>query len=153
MNAKQTIQVALFTQNKRIGYTCECCRQFVKVYSRHFNSNMAIALLMLYKHRDKGFVHLENLMTENGIKRCGDASYLRHYLLIEPKKEHREDGSNRNGYYRITGLGILFCELKTTVQEIFLTFNNKCEGFEGEEITIIDALGTKFDYQNLMNGK
>jgi len=136
--------------DKSVGYTCQCCGQFVKQYKRHFNSNMGLAMLMLYKHRDKGFVHLENLMSENGYKRCGDASYLRHYSLIQPLKEKRQDGSQRNGYYKITGLGIMFCELKTTVKEKFIIFNNKLEGFEGKDITILDALGEKFNYDTLM---
>ena len=151
MTFKKHVQMALFTENKRTGYTCSCCGQFVKLYSRHFNSGMAIALLTLYKHRDKGFVHLEDLMAANGFKRCGDASYLRHYMLIEPYVAKRNDGSNRNGHYRITGLGIMFAENKIKVQERFLTFNNKCEGFEGKEISIIEALGEKYNYQEMFN--
>ena len=150
MTFKKHVQIALFTQNKREGYTCGCCGQFVKQYSRHFNSNMGLAILMLYKHKDKGFVHIENLMVENGYKRCGDASYLRHYNLIEPYKAKREDGSNRNGYYHITSAGILFAENKIKVKERFLTFNNNCQGFEGADIGIVDALGKKFNYAHIM---
>lgn len=139
-------------EDKRIkGYVCHCCNQFVKLYNRHFNSNMAVALIFLYRNREKGFIHLENEMKEQGYKRCGDASYLRHYRLIEAKKEDRFDGSSRNGMYKISGMGILFVEMKHTVKEIFSTFNNKCEGFSGKEISIVDALGTKFSYNNLMS--
>jgi hypothetical protein len=144
-------QKLLFSQDKRKGYTCDCCGQFVKIYSRSFNSNMALALLMLYKNRHKGFLHLEDLMKSEGYKRCGDASYLQHYYLIEPLKEKREDGSKRNGCYRITGRGILFCEKNLLVQERFLIFNNKIQGFEGSEIDIEKALGTKFSYDKLMS--
>lgn len=133
------------------GFICPCCKTFVKRYSRHFNSNMALAILMLYKKRDEGFLHIENLMIENGYKRCGDASYLRHYNLIEPYVAKRNDGSSRNGYYRITSAGILFAENKLTVKERFLTFNNNCQGFEGSDISIIDALGKKFKYDQLMS--
>lgn len=137
-------------KDKREGYTCSCCGQFVKLYARSINSNMGIALICLYKNRDKGFVHLENLMSEQGYKRCGDASYLRHYQLIESLNEERKDGSKRNGMYKITGRGIMFCEKKLTVQKKFLIFNNKLEGFEGEEVNIEDVLGEKFDYSKLM---
>ena len=148
-----TQQTSLIFPDRSKGYNCPCCNQFVKEYCRTFNSNMAIALLFLYRNAYRGYIHLENEMIEQGHKRCGDASYLRHYGLIEPLTGKREDGSKRNGYYKITGRGMLFCELKTTVQENFLIFNNSLEGFKGKEITIIDALGTKFDYQNLMTGK
>jgi hypothetical protein len=136
--------------DKKKGYTCQCCNQFVKVYTRTFNCNMGLALLHLYHQRDKGFVHLEKSLQEHNYQRCGDASYLRHYRLIEALHEDRKDGSKRNGYYKITGAGIMFCEMKSTVKKHFLTFNNKCEGFTGEEINIIQALGEKFNYKELM---
>ena len=150
MKFKKHVQIALFTENKRVGFKCQCCHQFVKQYARHFNSSMAIALLTLHKHKDKGFVHLERLMAENGFKRCGDASYLRYYHLIEPYIALRNDGSKRNGHYRITPLGTMFCENQVKVQERFLTFNNACQGFEGKEISIIQALGKKFNYDSIM---
>jgi hypothetical protein len=111
---------------------------------------MAVALLFLYRNRHRGFIHLENEMKACGYKRCGDASYLRHYRFIEGKKEDREDGSSRNGMYKISGAGILFCEMKLKAREYFLTFNNRCEGFAGDEIDILKALGKKFNYRELI---
>lgn len=145
-------QIGLELPDPDAGYTCPHCGQYCKRYYRHFNSNMAIALIVLYRNLDKGFVHLENLMKEAGYKRCGDASYLRHYRLIEKKEGKREDGSPRNGMYKITGAGIMFVEGKTKVKKKYIIYNNKHEGFEGDEITIQDALGTKFDYRQLMDG-
>lgn len=144
------VQAAITFPDKEKGYTCECCGQFVKLYKRSINSNMGVALLALYRNREKGFVHLENLLSEQGYKRCGDASYLKHYGLIEPLVEDRKDGSKRNGHYKITGRGIMFCERKLEVQVKFLIFNNKLYGFEGKEVNIIDVLGEKFDYKKIM---
>jgi hypothetical protein len=62
----------------------------------------------------------------------------------------REDGSNRNGYYKITGRGIMFAEKKLLVNQHFYMFNNKFDGFGGEEINIQQALGKRFDYNLLM---
>jgi len=145
-------QIGLELPDADKGYTCPHCGQYCKRYYRHFNSNMAIALIVLYRNLDKGFVHLENLMKEAGYKRCGDASYLRHYRLIEKKEGKREDGSPRNGMYKITSAGIMFVEGKTKVKKKYIIYNNKHEGFEGDEITIQDALGKKFDYRQLMDG-
>lgn len=150
MTAKQQLQ-SLFPLNRREGYKCECCNQFVKLYSRHFNCNMALALIFLYKKKNEGFIHLENSMVANGFKRCGDASYMLHYSLIENMPENRKDGSKRNGHYRISGRGILFVEGNMKVNERFLICNNKFEGFEGKEIDITEALGKKFNYTQLMN--
>lgn len=144
-------QTALTFPDRNKGYICPCCNQFVKTYTRSFNSNMAVALLFLYRKRDKGFIHLENSMKEDGYKRCGDSSYLRHYGLIEPLLNQRVDGSSRNGYYKITGRGILFAENKDTAPKTFSIFNNTIQGFSSEVINIIQALGNKFKYSELMN--
>lgn len=149
MNAKKQV-LSLFPLDKDKGYTCECCGMFVKIYKRTFNANMAIALIALYNHENKGYVHLEKLLQSKGHARCGDASYLRHYGLIEPFLGDRKDGSKRNGHYKITGSGLLFCEMKLTVNKNFLIFNNKLKGFEGEQIDINQALGVKFNYNDLM---
>ncbi len=135
------------------GYKCEHCGGYVKLYKRAFNSNMAIALLTMYKYAPNMFVKVEDLLIRSGHTRCGDFSYLRHYNLIEPQKGQRSDGSGRNGYYRITAFGMLFCEGKATVSSKFLIMHNSLKGFGGEEITIKDALGKKFNYNELMGIK
>jgi len=150
---KNTMQNTLPFPDKYKGYICPCCGLFCKVYRRVINSNMGLALLVLYRNREKGFVHLETLLSESGYKRCGDASYLRWYKLIEPLKEKRSDGSQRNGKYKITGFGILFAEGKATVKANFDIFNNNFEGFSGEDVTIHQVLGRKFDYSALMGLK
>lgn len=132
------------------GYNCPCCGSYCKRYYRKFNSNMAVALIFLHQRRKMGFIHLENTMIEAGLKRCGDASYLRHYGLIEPMDKERPDGSKRNGYYRITGRGILFAEDKMVVQQTFIIYNNKFDGFEGCAVGIKDVLGDKFNYNEMM---
>lgn len=134
----------------RKGFSCPCCGQYVKQYRRSFNSNMALCLLAMYKHSKGEYVHVEKLLNDNGYQRCGDFSYMRFYGLIQPLKEKREDGSPRNGYYRITAMGTMFVEGKHKVQKHFLIKNNKFEGFEGEEINIRQALTEKFDYEKLM---
>lgn len=149
MNLKKQAQ-NLFPQNADEGYTCECCGSFIKRYFRSFNSNMAVALIALYKTRDKGYVHVENTLSEMGYQRCGDASYLQHYNLIVPLKEKRDDGSSRNGYYKITGLGIMFVENKCTVAEKFIMFKGKHEGFSGKQINILESLKKRFDYNDLI---
>lgn len=138
--------------DKDKGYFCGCCGLFVKRYKRHINCNMALALIILYREGIRDFVHLENLMISKGYKRCGDASYLIHWKFLERLKEKRDDGSARNGQYKITSLGLLFVEGKVTGKEYALIFNNNVEEFGGKEITIQEALGKKFNYENLMSG-
>jgi hypothetical protein len=146
-----TEQTSFSFPDKDKGYFCSCCGLFVKRYRRSLNCNMALALCVLYREGIRDFVHLENLMTSKGYKRCGDASYLIHWKFLERLREDRKDGSSRNGKYKITGLGLLFVENKITAKESALIFNNKLEGFEGKEINIYDSLGKKFSYENLMH--
>lgn len=143
-------QAELNILDKDKGYFCSCCGLFVKRYRRSLNCNMALALCVLYREGIIDFVHLENLMTSKGYKRCGDASYLIHWRFLERLKVKREDGSSRNGKYRITSFGLLFVENKITAKEYALIFNNKLEGLGGKEINIYEALGKKFSYNQLM---
>lgn len=137
--------------NRERGYVCPCCNSFIKLYKRSFNSNMCLALIAIYNSGIRTFTHMENLLREKGYKRCGDFSYLVHYGLLEKLEGKREDGSPKNGMYKITGRGIMFVENKLTVQEKFLMYNSVCEGFDGKEINIKEALGTRFHYDQLMN--
>ena len=132
------------------GYFCSCCGSYVKLYKRSFNSNMALCLIALYRHTKGEFVKVEKFLSDNGYQRCGDFSYLRHYGFIEAKKEKREDSSPKNGFYRITGIGRLFVEGKEKAKEKFLIQNNKLLGFEGKDLNIYEALGNKFNYDELM---
>lgn len=132
------------------GYTCECCGQYVKMYRRSFNSNMAVCLLLLYKFNMRGWVKVEDFLIKNGQKRCGDFSYLVHYGFLEKQIANREDGSSRNGYYKMTGRGMMFCEGKINAHKHFLMLNGKFMGFEGDEIDIKQALGKKFNFDELM---
>lgn len=132
------------------GFKCPHCGAFCKRYTRSFNSNMALALLLLYKFNIRGFVKVEDFLIQQGRKRCGDFSYLVHYGFLEKQVKKRKDGSNRNGFYKITGRGIMFCEQKIMAHEKFMILNNKFEGFKGKEITIKEALGKKFNYDEMM---
>lgn len=132
------------------GFICDCCGSFCKRYTRTFNANMAVCLILLYRFNMNGFVKVEDFLIKNGQKRYGDFSYLVHYGFLEKQKGKREDGSNRNGYYKLTGRAIMFVEGKIKAREKFMILNNKFEGFAGEEIDIRKALGKKFNFDELM---
>lgn len=132
------------------GFVCEHCGGFCKRYTRSFNANMAMALILLYKSGMKEFVKVEDFLIKKGHKRCGDFSYLIHYEFLEKQKGDRKDGSPRNGFYKITDRGIKFVELKLTAPEKFMILNNKLEGFVGDNVNIKQVLKTKFDYNELM---
>jgi hypothetical protein len=132
------------------GFVCEHCESYVKQYTRSFNANMALCILLLYRFNVRGFIKVEDFLIKNGQKRCGDFSYLIHYKFLERQEGKREDGSKRTGYYRLTSLGILFAEGKIGAKRKFVILHNKLMGFEGDDIYIKEALGKKFSYEELM---
>ena len=121
-----------------------------KVYKRKINSNMALALIVMYRYSHGGFVHMENLIADAGHNRCGDATYLQHFGLIEKLTEERADGCPHNGMYRITELGKMFVENKSKVKQVLIYSNKQVKGFDGEKVGIETALSTKFNYSKLM---
>ena len=133
------------------GFICPCCSQFVKRYTRKLNSSMAAVLLIIWKSGKTGFIHVENYLKENNYSHLrADFHKLCYWSLLEKKSGERQDGSKRNGYYRITGRGIAFAEGTLTVPQNVKIFNNKFEGFEGKEINVHQAIGSRFSYNELM---
>jgi len=133
------------------GFICSSCGSYVRQYTRSVNASMALVLLLMWKHNKYDFFHVENWLKQIGQSGLrADYHKLRFWGLIEAKIEAREDGSKRNGYYKITNEGVQFASRKTTVQSKAVILHNKLQYFEGEQISIIQALGKKFDYNQLM---
>ncbi len=142
------------------GAECPCCHQFVKRYRRKLNRGMAQFLIRLWIRTREGYnpekggrwVHsaeFQDLMYNR------DYSKLHWWGLIEPHPNSREEAlpdRSSNGLWRITPLGVEFVLRRTRVPSHSLSFNKKVYGFEGNQIDIIEALGKKFNYAELMAG-
>lgn len=133
------------------GFTCPCCGSFVKRYKRMLNSNMALVLIHLYCSGIKDYIHVEQFLNYKNLPRSGDFHKLVLWGLLDKKTTKREDGSGRNGYYKINQKSIDFILGLTKVQKKAIINNGVFEGLEGEFITIQDALGSKFNYAELMS--
>ena len=145
---------AYLRKNINEGSNCPCCQQNVKQYRRTITSAMAYALILMYNKKDEDYFHIENYLKEMNCPPAirGDVPKLRFWGLIEPKAEDREDGSNRNGFYRITRQGIKFVNLQLTIPSHVKIYNNKFYGYESEKfVSITDCLKKKFNYNKLMN--
>src|SRR5690348_17701806 len=101
-----TIQLDLLDaidEKKKAGYVCQCCGQFVKMYSRPFLSSMALVLIAIYKSGKTDFFHVERFLKNlNRGDLRGDFHKARFWGLLEKKIELRADNSPRNGFYKIT---------------------------------------------------
>lgn len=146
-------------RDRDLGCQCPVCDQYVKLYKRNFSSAMAIALIKINQafHSDP---NLDWLKVEDYLKADtslpatirGDFAKSVHWGLLIKKKGERDDGSNRVGYYRLSSKGVDFVSGIQTIPAWVKLYNNEVIGFAEEHIDIKQALGTKFNYSELMQG-
>ena len=149
-NARSQVQAEL-----EKGIVCPCCDQFAKIYARKFYSTMARWLIALFKANTAGdeewfhvntiWEHLPAGMPLGG----GDFPKSRFWGLIE-EDDNDDSKKKSSGVWRIAQKGIDFVLNRTTIPHIVRIYNNEPLGFDGPNISIVDALGDKFNYAELM---
>ena len=163
---KDTLQEAKDEMYKTLdneGATCPCCKQFVKSYRRKVTSAMAYALIIIHKNnpRDKyvdgvaqpNSFHLQDeaIRLKLNSRIVADFAKLRFWGLIVQLKGVRDDGSSRNGKYYITDKGIKFINKQKMIVKYMHVYNNKSYKSSGKIVGIIDCLGSKFNYNEIMS--
>ena len=144
------------------GATCPCCNQFVKLYKRPFNKSMAYVLLLMECHFRGDVVeewlhvpsYIAEMVSDNPRRAAavrGDWAKLKFWGLIEEKPDVRSDGSPRVGYWKLTPLGRQFVRRQAKVPSHVYIYNGEPLQRAVEDlITIDDALGTEFNYDEIM---
>lgn len=142
-------QVRAWLRMKRDdGVACPACDQHVQVYRRKINAGMARSLMMMYRVGARDWVHVPS---EIGA-RSREEGKLAYWGLVEEEKALRPDGG-RTGYWRVTRLGELFVLNRCTVPKYARVFNGELVSLDpSEQVSIVDALGTKFNYSEMMAG-
>jgi hypothetical protein len=131
------------------GERCPCCTQRAQVYRRKITSASAWALVKLYRERGLDWGHLPTIL---GRKQADEAKMV-HWGLIEQAPMTRDDGSNRAGWWRVTPLGEAFVLGDVAVPKYARIYDSRCLGLDDSEtVTIEDALGERFRYDDLMAG-
>jgi hypothetical protein len=119
---------------------------------------MTRVLIALHRHQPaEEWVHVQKFLAKArfpaAIAASGDYAKLRYWGFIEQQKGEREDGSSRNGFWRITGVGREFVEGKTRVPGHALVFADRVLRLDpDQQVDVRDALGKKFRYDELMQG-
>jgi hypothetical protein len=134
------------------GAACPCCGQNVKLYRRKLYATPARQLIILWQQRDndaEGWTHIGKL--NEIVSGGGDAAKLRYWGLVEAADE-RSRLENSSGMWRITERGEAFVCDRLRVRKYVLLFDGRVIGFDGDEIGVRDALGTAFDYAELLEG-
>ena len=137
------------------GATCPCCNQFSKEYARPLNAAMAYTLILIYKALPTpSWIHVENYLktTASGGKKNlrGDFHKLVFWGLLQKREGEHENGSPRNGFYRISPKGEAFVKGSLSVPSKAFIYNGKVQRFSKDLITIQGALGKHFDYNEIM---
>lgn len=145
------------------GATCPCCQQHVKLYKRPMNKSMAYVLLLMecYFRGDvvDEWLHVPSYIAEmasDNPRRAaavrGDWAKAKFWGLIEEKPEVRADGSPRVGYWKLTALGRKFVTRQVKVPSHVYIYNGEAvKRAVEDQITIDDALGTEFNYDEIMS--
>lgn len=134
------------------GHDCPVCRQHARVYRRKIHAAMARDLIGIYRLGGGGSRYWVDLTEVTGKRGTGDVPKARYWGLLEPQLHDRGDGSTRTGLWRLTERGVMYVEGRLAVQTYARVYNGKCLGLEGRPSGIRAALGTRFDYADLMAG-
>lgn len=156
----QTLLNAHFKKGEKVD--CPACGQLVLRYERPITSSMVLVLFLLYKHRyEHGdeFVHVPTLIERSGYPAQmraairGDWAKLKYWQMIKAKDETREDGSARNGFWKITSVGQRFIQAQSKVPKFAYIFDHHLYGMSDELIDVETCLRRKFSYEELMRMK
>jgi len=144
------------------GETCPCCDQFVKLYKRKLDAGMARALIITHNENianpDTVWFPVNDLLKKRKISTgASTISMLKHWGLLYPKSDAPpKEGAKSAGLYCITELGTLFALDQVSVKKHIYIYNKTLfspEEASKEFITIREALGDKYDYSEMMNGR
>lgn len=139
----------LVQRGRESGIECPCCGQFYKVYRRKFNSGMARILIWLVKVYKGEWVDVAGTAPVF-VRRSNEVSRLVKWGMAVEKFQVPDEKRN-SGFYMPTELGVAFAQRKMKVSSHMVVCNNVVEGFDGEEVDIVDVLGRKFNYAELMS--
>lgn len=128
------------------GEHCPLCGQMAKMYRRKINATMARTLITFYRTAGMDFFHAPELAGDTH-----EISQLVWWGLVEEEARARPDGG-RAGWWRVTTKGRAFVLGVLNVPKYAKIYDSKVYNLEGDPITIKDALGSKFSFQELMFG-
>jgi len=130
------------------GARCPCCTQIAKVYRRRIHAAMARDLCHVHSACGVEWFHVRTALGHDG----GDFAKLAYWSLVEESTGRRDDGG-RVGWWRITDHGRAFVLGQARVPKYARIYDGRCLGLTGDPVSIRDALGSRFNYDDLMEGR
>lgn len=135
------------------GAHCPCCGQRAQIYRRRINAGIARVLICMYRYEgivgdEDRFIHTPSLPVTSH-----ESAQAQWWRLIEEKDAERDDGG-RAGWWRLTESGRLYVQGKKLIPKYARVFDGRLLGFDVDEmVDIQDALGKKFDLQELLTSR
>ncbi len=135
----------------RKGLNCVTCKQLVKLWPQSLHSKQGSWLIALCKEYErtgdwvgiKEFNHKTKMLG-------GDYAKLRYWDLVE-QHDNTDEDKRASGLWRPTAKGIQFYRNQITVPKTVATYDGVPRAFIGDNVNIIQVLGKKFSYQELLN--
>ena len=129
--------------------SCPVCKQNCKIYRRKLNSGMAATLCWLVSEYHGVWIDVPRVAPRFVLK-SNEHGKLVHWGLIKQKPNLDDLTKKTSGIWMPTERGILFAEGRIEVPSHVLLFDNTFHGFSEEQTTIREALGNRFNYEELM---
>lgn len=139
-------------QGSKSGANCPVCDRYLRVYKRAFNANMAMFLKSLVINSvmeasggGDGYIHYSKCNYTGRDYTC-----LQYWGLAETMKD--EEGKKKmSGYWKPTSSAFKFIKGETKVSKYVFTLNGDVLSFAEEKVSFEDALGTPFNYKDMMD--
>ena len=135
---------------KEEGVKCPVCDRFAKIYRRKLNSTMARGLIWLYHEGGKEqrlYVNFSKMPPF--LLKSNQLASNRWWNLVE-RKPNDDPKVKHSGIWRLTILGRNFVLGFATVRTHIWHYNSQALGFDGGYTDIETALGSHFNYAEMM---
>jgi len=142
------------------GSVCPCCDRYGKIYKQSIHFMPAMELLVYYRYSyEHGFLfhHVNDVFRSkyvpNGLFLKGsDIGKCARLGLVEEKEKEPGEHGKTSGMWKVTSKGTDFAENRITVPKYYYIYNREVVETEGPEISIVEALQDRFDYDDMMAG-
>lgn len=131
------------------GSRCPCCNRLVKLYKRKLSAEMVVFLIALCWEYAGDYLDIRKLRKWKYQR--GDYAYLAHWGLVE-QKEGNEDGKRGSAHWRPTDAAFKFIFRHALMPSHIHMLCGEYLGHSEKLVSVDDALGEKFNYDELIRG-
>lgn len=125
------------------GVVCPCCTRYVKVYRRTLNSTIVRGLLWLVEESGQDLAWVDTGEGPKFVTSTRQLPTARHWNLVEG---HPDGGR----LWRPTLQGVAFAAGNLRTNQAAYILDNVAIDFSDELVDVRAALGTKYDYDEVM---